>query len=279
MLKRLRTTHPILFGLLVEVLFFGTLFLSDLIFSVVLLVSGVDLTGLDSYLYSGLQELLGTLVVLLVLKRTGRIGLLRWRGSGFFNGLLVGMYPLVMIGYSIFGALMFGRPDDAELLPPVRILTFLLSMMMVGVAEELTFRAIVAQTLLEHYGTSRGGVWKACLVSGALFGAAHLTNLMSSEPFGVLMQCLFAGALGSLFAAIYFRTGNIWVTVFLHGMMDIASMLIGGLYGTVTMAESVSGYDATMLLSVAVYLLPMFFLLRKKKLPEVQLYWGGLVKN
>ena len=279
MLKRLRTTHPILFGLLVEVLFFGTLFLSDLIFSVVLLVSGVDLTGLDSYLYSGLQELLGTLVVLLVLKRTGRIGLLRWRGSGFFNGLLVGMYPLVMIGYSIFGALMFGRPDDAGLLPPVRILTFLLSMMMVGVAVELTFRAIVAQTLLEHYGTSRGGVWKACLVSGALFGAAHLTNLMSSEPFGVLMQCLFAGALGSLFAAIYFRTGNIWVTVFLHGMMDIASMLIGGLYGTVTMAESVSGYDATMLLSVAVYLLPMFFLLRKKKLPEVQLYWGGLVKN
>ena len=279
MLKQLRTTHPILFGLLVEVLFFGTLFLSDLIFSVVLLVSGVDLTGLDSYLYSGLQELLGTLVVLLVLKRTGRIGLLRWRGSGFFNGLLVGMYPLVMIGYSIFGALMFGRPDDAELLPPVRILTFLLSMMMVGVAEELTFRAIVAQTLLEHYGTSRGGVWKACLVSGALFGAAHLTNLMSSEPFGVLMQCLFAGALGSLFAAIYFRTGNIWVTVFLHGMMDIASMLIGGLYGTVTMAESVSGYDATMLLSVAVYLLPMLFLLRKKKLPEVQLYWGGLVKN
>ena len=279
MLKRLRTTHPILFGLLVEVLFFGTLFLSDLIFSVVLLVSGVDLTGLDRYLYSGLQELLGTLVVLLVLKRTGRIGLLRWRGSGFFNGLLVGMYPLVMIGYSIFGALMFGRPADAELLPPVRILTFLLSMMMVGVAEELTFRAIVAQTLLEHYGTSRGGVWKACLVSGALFGAAHLTNLMSSEPFGVLMQCLFAGALGSLFAAIYFRTGNIWVTVFLHGMMDIASMLIGGLYGTVTMAESVSGYDATMLLSVAVYLLPMLFLLRKKKLPEVQLYWGGLVKN
>ena len=256
MLKRLRTTHPILFGLLVEVLFFGTLFLSDLIFSVVLLVSGVDLTGLDSYLYSGLQELLGTLVVLLVLKRTGRIGLLRWRGSGFFNGLLVGMYPLVMIGYSIFGALMFGRPDDAELLPPVRILTFLLSMMMVGVAEELTFRAIVAQTLLEHYGTSRGGVWKACLVSGALFGAAHLTNLMSSEPFGVLMQCLFAGALGSLFAAIYFRTGNLWVTVFLHSAMDIAAMLIGGLYGTTSVAESVSGYDASRLLSVAVYLIP-----------------------
>ena len=116
-------------------------------------------------------------------------------------------------------------------------------------------------------------------MSGLLFGAAHLTNILGSAPFGVLMQCLFAAALGTLFAAIYFRTGNIWVTVFLHGMMDISSMLIGGLYGTTTLAESVSGYDLSMLYSVALYLIPMAFLLRKKKLPEVQLYWGGCVKK
>ena len=56
-------------------------------------------------------------------------------------------------------------------------------------------------------------------------------------------------------------------------------MLIGGLYGTTSVAESVSGYDASRLMSVAVYLIPTVFLLRKKKLPEVQLYWGGIVKN
>ena len=279
MLKRLRNAHPVLFCILVEVLFLGSLFVSDLVFTFVLLFARADFSALDGYLYSGLQELVGTLVVVLVLQKTGRLRLLRRRGSGFFNGLLVGMYPLVMIGYSIFGALMFGRPDDAELLPPVRILTFLLSMMLVGVAEEFIFRGVVAETLLEHYGLSRAGIWKACVLSGVLFGAGHLTNLLGSEPFGVLMQCLFAGALGTLFAAIYFRTGNIWVTVFLHGMMDISSMIIGGLYGTVTMAESVSGYDASMLFSVVLYLIPMAFLLRKKKLQEVQLYWGGVVKK
>ena len=82
-----------------------------------------------------------------------------------------------------------------------------------------------------------------------------------------------------MLAAIYFRTGNLWVTVFLHSAMDIAAMLIGGLYGTTSVAESVSGYDASRLMSVAVYLIPTMFLLRKKKLPEVQLYWGGIVKN
>ena len=279
MLKRLRSAHPILFCILAEVLFLGTLFVTDLVFSIVLLFAGANFTTMDTYLYSTLQELAGAAVMVLVLKKTGRAGILFRRGSGFFNGLLVGMYPLVLIGYSFFVTLMFQRPENTPLLPLGRILTFLLSMMMVGVAEEFAFRGVIAQTLLEHYGTSRGGIWKACIVSGLLFGAGHLTNILGSEPFGVLMQCLFAAALGVLFAAIYFRTGNLWVTVFLHGMMDISSMLIGGLYGTTTLAESVSGYNITMLYSVVLYLVPLACLLRKKKLPEVQFYWGSCVKK
>ena len=50
-------------------------------------------------------------------------------------------------------------------------------------------------------------------------------------------------------------------------------------YGTTTLSESVSGYDASMLLTVVVYLLPVAFLLRKKKLPEVQLYWGAYTQK
>lgn len=140
-----------------------------------------------------------------------------------------------------------------------------MSMALVGVAEEFIFRGVIAQSLLERFGTGRAGVWKACLLSGLLFGAAHLTNLLSSAPFGVLMQCVFAASLGTLFAAIYFRTGNLWVTVFLHGAMDIASMLVGGLYGTEDVAESISGYDASMMLSILIYLIPTLFLLRKRR--------------
>ena len=256
MLKRLRTAHPILYCILAEVLFLGSLFLSSLVLTVALVAAGADFSGLDEYLLSLVQELVGAGAAWLLLRRTGRQGLLGRRGSGFWNGLLVGMYPLAFICYSIYSALIFERPDT-PLLPAGRILSFLACMAMVGVAE----------------------VWKACLLSGVLFGAAHLTNLSSSAPFGVLMQCAFSASLGALFAAIYFRTGNLWVTVFLHGAMDIASMLIGGLYGTTTLSESVSGYDASMLLTVVVYLLPVAFLLRKKKLPEVQLYWGAYTQK
>lgn len=274
MLKRLRTAHPIVFCVLAEVVFLASLFVTDLIFTIVLVLLRADFSALDTYLYSTLQELVGALIAVLFLVRTDRAGLLRRRGSGFFNGLLVGMYPLVFIGYNTFGSLLLGRPENGTLQPAVRICTFLANMAMVGVAEEFIFRGVIAQTLLEHFGTGRAGVWKACLLSGVLFGAAHLTNILGSAPFGVLMQCVFAGSLGVLFAAIYFRTGNLWVLVFLHGAQDAASLLAGGLYGTENMSTAVSSYDSTMLLSVLVYLIPTFFLLRKKKIGEVGLYFG-----
>lgn len=273
MLKRLRTAHPILYCILSEVLFLGSMVVFSLLATIVLAAAGADFDTMDGYLFGSVQEAVGLAVALLLLTRTGRLDLLRRRGCGFLNGLLVGMYPLFFIGYTFFGTLAFGRPDT-PLLPLPRILTFMLNMILVGVAEELVFRGIIAQTLLERYGTARAGVWKACLVSGVLFGAAHLSNLLGSAPFGVLMQCVFAGSLGVLFAAIYFRTGNLWVLVFLHGAQDAASLLAGGLYGTENMSTAVSSYDSTMLLSVLVYLIPTFFLLRKKKIGEVSLYFG-----
>ena len=191
MLKRLRTAHPILYCILAEVLFLGSLFLSSLVLTVALVAAGADFSGLDEYLLSLVQELVGAGAAWLLLRRTGRQGLLGRRGSGFWNGLLVGMYPLAFICYSIYSALIFERPDT-PLLPAGRILSFLACMAMVGVAEEFLFRGVIAETLLEHFGTSRAGVWKACLLSGVLFGAAHRQPLGHSIPARGHGHCLHA---------------------------------------------------------------------------------------
>ena len=273
MLKRLRSAHPMLYCLVAEVLFLGMLFVASLLSLLLILFVVRDIDAVDDYMLTFMQEVVGVLVAWFFLARTGKSGLLRRRGSGFFNGLLVGLSPIALISYNAYNTLLFGRPEG-DMLPAWHVVWFLIGMTSVGVAEEFLFRGVIAQTLLEHFGTSRAGVWKACLLSGLLFGAAHLTNLLSSAPFGVLMQCVFAASLGTLFAAIYFRTGNLWVTVFLHGAMDIASMLVGGLYGTEDVAESISGYDASMMLSILIYLIPTLFLLRKKKIGEVALYFG-----
>ena len=278
MLKRLRRAHPIGYCLLTEVVFLAVLMVIPVLLVLLLVLLGVDLDGVDDYFLSSIQELLGALVAVFFLARTGKLDLLRRRGSGFFNGLLVGMYPLAMICYTLYSKLLFGMPTDRPLRTGWQIAWYFIGMFMVGVAEEFLFRGVIAQTLLEHYGASRKGIWKACLISGLFFGGAHLTNILSSAPFGVLMQCVFAGSLGVLFAAIYFRTGNLWVLIFLHGATDAASLLAGGLYGTENMADAVSSYDPTMLLSVLIYLIPTLFILRKKKIGEVALYFGKDLK-
>lgn len=267
MLKRLRKLHPILYSILAEGLFLGGMLTVSFL---MVIFSGRDPHAVNRYWVGSVQEMAGFWIAVLLLAGTGRLWVLRRRGCGFMNGLLVGMYPLALIGYTAFTT-MASRPD-LPLRPLGEILLFFLNMILVGIAEETLFRGVIAQTLLEHYGASRAGIWKACILSGVLFGAAHLSNLAGAAAFGVLMQSIFAAALGTLFAAIYFRTGNLWVVAFLHAAMDIVSMLIGGLYGTVTIAESVSSYDASLLMSMAVYLIPTIFLLRRSKLHEVKLH-------
>lgn len=277
MLKRLRTNHPILYCLLAEVLFLVVLQLGQVVLLGIIMgllyIGVLDIASLDDYLLSFIMELPGVAVGVVLLWRTGEAELMRRRGSGFFNGLLVGMYPFVLIAYNLAGSIWYSAGSEATR-TPLEIGYFFISLIAVGVAEELVGRAVIAETLLEHYGTTRAGVWKACIVSGLFFGASHLINMLASEPFGVLMQCLFAAALGVLLAAIYFRSGNIWVVIVLHALMDIAALWQGGVYGTQTTAETISSYDITMLYSVLIYMVPVFYLLRKKKVGEVALYFG-----
>lgn len=274
MLKRLRTRRPVLFCICAEVFFLVIMMLGVYTAAFTLLFFGVDVLSMDNYTLTLLQELIGAAAALFLLFRTGRQHLLTRRGAGFLDGLLVGMYPLALICYSFIVQLLINRPTDTPLRSPVHIITFIIAMFSVGVAEELLFRAVIAQTLLEKFGASYGGLWKACLLSGFLFSLAHMTNMLGSEPFGVLMQCVFTMALGTLLTAVYFRTGNIWIPVFLHGFMDVSSMIIGGLYGTQTVSEAVSGYDVSMLYSVLIYILPVFFLLRRSRIQQVELYFA-----
>ena len=131
MLKRLRAKHPIGFCVLSEVLFLGSLLLASYLIVFALVLFGVDLERVDSYFLSAVQEAVGMVVALVILGRTGKMYLLRRRGSGFFNGLLVGMYPLVLIGYSLYTKLMFGMPEDGQLQPAFSIFSFFLSMALV----------------------------------------------------------------------------------------------------------------------------------------------------
>jgi uncharacterized protein len=69
----------------------------------------------------------------------------------------------------------------------------------------------------------------AVLLSSALFGAAHLTNvLFRGNPALVAAQAVGAFSFGVGYAALRVRTGTIWPLMVLHMLTDLLAA-VGGL--------------------------------------------------
>lgn len=272
-LIQLRKNHPVLYSAAAGVLSVLLILLAGL---AVGLAAGLLCPGADYYVLTLLQEVLGFALVYGVAWASGFGGVLRQKGCGLLRGLGVGLYPLALILLAAVSNGMLCLEAGTPLAPWYRILAFCGTMLFIGLAEELPFRGLVAGTLLEAFGTSRAGVWKATVLSGLIFGAAHFTNLIGAAPLGVLVQVTVTSVLGMLFAAIYFRTGNLWVTVILHALMDLASLLPTGLFASGAedaVSAVISEYGLINLIPVITYGIPLVFLLRGKKLPEIQRLW------
>lgn len=232
----------------------------------------------DYYVLLLIQEAIGAVLAYGVLKVSGLQPVLKNRGAGFGKGLLVGLYLVVISVYSI---VFFNLTYEGEriLQPWYLIAAFIACMACVGITEEFVFRGVIATLFLKKFGTEKRGVWKAVAVSGVLFGLAHVSNILEGSLVGVLVQVVIASMLGMLLAAIYFRTGCIWVTVFLHALIDVAAGITTGLYGNETLMDTISSYSPVNLISCVPYLIVLLVLLRKKKIGEVERNMGGLVKT
>lgn len=254
--------HAIIYCILIEILVLGGMMIAGTLIG--LAFRGSDA---DYYVLMALQELCGGLIALAALEISGCGNILKERGIGFGKGLLVGGYFLVIGLYS--GVLYLMTYEGERVMRPwYLILVFIICMFLVGITEEFLCRGVLAELLRRHYGATPQGVWKAVIISGILFGAAHLTNLLGAEPVGVLVQCVSAGLMGMAFAAIYFRCGCIWVTVVLHGFVDLCALLTSGLYAG-SVEDVISGYTPVQLIGTVPYVIVVLVVLRKKKMKQI----------
>ena len=215
--------YTIIYCILAEIIVLGGMTLAGMLLGMLL-----GNTGMDGYILQALQEIAGVLLAFAAIRVSGCADILTKRGIGFGKGLIVGGYFLFIGVYSAI-VYMVMYEGERTLRPWYLIAVFVICMVFVGITEEFLCRGVLAELLLRHYGATKEGVWKAVIISGVLFGLAHLSNLIGAEPVGVLVQCVIAGMMGMAFAAIYFRTGCIWVTVALHAFVDIFSLITGGL--------------------------------------------------
>src|SRR5882724_10963683 len=88
-----------------------------------------------------------------------------------------------------------------------------------GFYEEFMFRGFLMQGLAMLFGGSRTAWIVACLVQGALFGAAHAYQ----NPLGIAIT----GTLGILMGLLVLASGrNLWPAIVGHGLFDASRFVL-----------------------------------------------------
>ena len=140
-----------------------------------------------------------------------------------------------VIAFAIVGLLFaFTRLPEYRFIAPNPLDFFIAALSQlvgVGIYEEVLFRGLMLKILLRKMGQSKSGVIKACLISSAIFGITHISNILGvvryveqlsvSVVLPIISQIIFTTAFGVLAVAFFLRCGTLWVPILIHGVGNL----------------------------------------------------------
>lgn len=255
---KLSRKYPIITGIAGVLLFF----ILQLIMS--LAVNGIKK---PTYLAMLIMEIACIILGVALVMICGLGDIFKNHRESFLRGLGTGGFFIFISAASLVALISSAKSRSP--LSSAEIAVFVLTMVSIGFAEEIIFRGFVSELIFQKYGNDFCGVWFSTIVSGMIFGSAHLVNAFSMDLGGVIVQSVCAAVMGMSFTAIYYRTRNVYVTAALHAFMDFSVLFTAGVFGDGGIESTVASYDATKLLAVPIYVLLTLFLLRKLKMARI----------
>lgn len=183
--------------------------------------------------------------------------------EGFFSGGDIAKGFKASIPYLIYLAAAF--VTDFFFFPEISFkfisLNLLFTAIAAGFIEETIFRGGLLTTLLRKMESPKR-ILPAALISAAVFGVIHMSNILSGA--GVLvtvMQSINAFTIGIADALIYMVSGNIFVTIVIHTLHDILAFSFdtvsdnGLMISTVSLETWVNFAQCTALGAYSIYML------------------------
>jgi membrane protease YdiL (CAAX protease family) len=149
---------------------------------------------------------------------------------------------------------------------PGLIILYTCMALSIGFCEQIMGRGVVLSVMLRKWGDTRRGVYLAVLLSSALFGAAHIFNLISGHlPLVAnLAQMLYGFFFGVIFAACLLRNNSIWPMIILHAIVDFGGGLrhiaAGGGGQTAVANSTVANAVGTLIVTLPLLLYGLFIL-------------------
>ncbi len=256
-----------LFSIVTVVLFMIALWLPAIILSY--FGPSFFLTNGD-YVYQGTVECFTSLIGIGFVALMGYGWIWNERGKGLGKGFLCAGYFIVIAFYSlVIYVIDILMTENPQLNPAWQIVVFVLTVLLIGLAEESFFRGVVANLFIDKYGNDPAGVWCATICSGMVFGLMHLSNLLSSDTVGVLVQVVSACAMGMALTAIYYRCRNIWVLILVHAFVDFCGAFYSGVMAGGSLSSTISSYEPYQCISALPYIIVTIVLLRPSKMREI----------
>lgn len=122
--------------------------------------------------------------------------------------------PLVIIASTnIWGGI------DLDL-SAVETVLYVISMLCVGLIEEVIFRGFLFKALCKE------NVKQAILISSLTFGFGHIVNLLNgAELISTLVQICYATAIGFLFTILFHRSGSLVPCIVTHSVVNSLSAI------------------------------------------------------
>ena len=169
--------------------------------------------GDDSpYMMLGLIVISG-LMFLFVRKNalTEKYGLSGWAKN---NRAMLWFFPLwIVASLNLWGGAAAKYPLPGQVFAMV-------SMALVGFAEELIFRGFLFKAMLKD-----GSVKTAVIVSSVTFGLGHIVNLFTGHELAeTLLQMFFAIAFGFIVTMAFYKSGSLLPCILSHSLTDVFSL-------------------------------------------------------
>lgn len=185
--------------------------------SVGLGIADVLLTGLSTiaaqFLLPGSDAVLISLIAATVVTAAFVAALGLWRPAGYngpsqWRNLGVLIVPALII---IVGPFLAGVKTTE--LSSLAYLAFAYAL--VGFREETLWRGVALRGLMPS------GAVTAVVISGLVFGASHIANVLVRNPAIVFSQMIGAACFGIAMGALRLRTNSIWPVIVLHMLSDL----------------------------------------------------------
>ena len=159
-----------------------------------------------------------SVLMFLFVKKNGlmeKYGLAGWAGN---SRAMLWFLPLwIIASFNLWGGISVRYPLPGQICAVV-------SMALVGFAEELIFRGFLFKAMLKE-----SGVKPAVIVSSVTFGAGHILNLFTGQQLGeTLVQVVFAVAFGFIVTLVFYKSGSLLPCILSHSLTDVFSKFAAG---------------------------------------------------